>query len=67
MAALSVDLGDVVHYLKKTQISHIKTDKVPTKVFDEYVNFADVFLPKLAAKLSRHMRINNHDIKLVNF
>ena len=41
-------------------------DEAPTKVLSEYIDFADVFFPKLATKLSKHIRINDHTIKLVD-
>lgn len=37
-----------------------------TKILNKYANFADVFLPKLAIKLSKHMGINDYDIELVD-
>ena len=41
-------------------------DETPTKVLSKYADFADVFSPKLAAKLSKYTRINNHAIELVD-
>ncbi len=32
----------------------------------EYTDFADVFSPKLAVELPKHMRINDHAIELVD-
>ena len=55
---LSVDIGDKMHLLKRAQIVYLKVDKALTKVFNKYIDFADVFLPKLVAKLFKHMRIN---------
>ncbi len=55
-----------MHSLRKAQIAHLKADEVPSKVFGEYVDFADVFSPKLAAELPEHTGINNHTIKLVD-
>ena len=66
IAALSVDFGDEVHPSKKAQIAHLKADKAPTKVLSRYADFPDVFLLKLAAKLRKHMRINNYIIELVD-
>ena len=66
VAALSVDPCDEVHASKKAQIAHLKADEAPTEVPSEYTNFADVFSRKLAAKLLKHMRINDHAIKLVD-
>ena len=55
-----------MHPLKKAQIAHLKADKALTKVFSKYVDFADVFLPKLVTEFLEHTRINNHAIKLVD-
>ena len=55
-----------MHLLKKAQIAHLKVNKASTKVFSKYADFADVFLPKLAAELLKHIRINDYTIKLIN-
>ena len=44
----------------------MKVNKAFAKVFNKYTNFTNVFLSKLATKLSRHTRINNYTIKLVD-
>ena len=36
------------------------------KVFDEYVNFANIFFPNLVFKLLEHSGMNDHAIKLVD-
>ena len=41
-------------------------DEISTKVFSKYINFADVFLPKLSIKLPEHTKINYYAIKLVD-
>ncbi len=66
VAALSVDSGDEMHLSRRAQIANLKVDEAPSKVLGEYTDFADVFSPKLAAKLSEHTGINDHAIKLVN-
>ena len=66
VAALSIDPGDEVHPLRKAQVAYRKANEAPTKVWSKYADFADVFSPKLAAKLPKHMGINNHIIKLVD-
>ena len=66
MATFSVNLDNKEYLLKKTQIAYLKANKASTKVFSKYADFADVFSPKLAVKLSKHMRINNYAIKLVD-
>ena len=55
-----------MYFLKRAQIAHLKADEAPTEVLSEYANFADVFLRKLAIELSKHTKINDHTIKLVN-
>ena len=45
---------------------HLKVDKALIKVFSKYINFVKVFLLKLALKLLKYIRINNHAIKLVD-
>ena len=55
-----------MHHSKKAQIAYLKANKALTKVFSKYTDFANVFLPKLAAEFSQHIRINNHIIELVD-
>ncbi len=55
-----------MHPSRRAQIVHLKVDEGPTKVPSEYIDFADVFSPKLAAELSEHIEINDHAIELVN-
>ena len=57
IATFNVNLGDKVHLLKKAQIAYLKANEAFTKVFSKYIDFADVFLPKLAAKFLEHRRI----------
>ena len=54
-----------VHPLWRPQISGLITEEAPTKVLTEYSDFADVFSLDLVFKLSKHTRINNHTIDLV--
>ena len=54
-----------MHLSKRAQIAYLKADEALTKVPSKYTDFADVFSPKLVAKLLEH-RISNHVIKLVN-
>ena len=54
-----------MHPLSKTQIVQLKVNEAFTKVASKYADFADVFLPKLVAKLLEH-EINDHAIKSVN-
>ena len=55
-----------MHPSRKAQIAYLKTDEAPTKVSSKYTNFIDVFLPKLAAKLLKYMKINNYAIEFVD-
>ncbi len=66
VAALSVDSVDEVHPSRKAQIAHLKADEALTKISSKYADFADVFLPKLAAKLPEHTGINDYAIELVD-
>ena len=52
--------------IKRAQIAHFKANETPTQVSREYIYFANIFSPKLAAKLFKYMKINNHAIKLVD-
>ena len=66
IATFSIDLGDKVYPLEKTQIAHLKPDKVFIKVFNKYANFIDVFSSKLVTKFSKYIGINDYAIKLIN-
>ncbi len=55
-----------MHPLRRAQIAHLKADKACTKMPSKYADFADVFLPKLVAKLLEHTGINNHAIEFMN-
>ncbi len=50
---ISFDANDEVHPSRRAQIAHLKADEAPTEVLRKYANFADVFLPKLAAEPPR--------------
>ena len=65
IATLSLNSGDEMHPSNKAQIAHLKVDKSFIEVSSKYADFADVFLPKLAAELPEH-RINNYVIKLID-
>ncbi len=66
IVALSVDSGDKIYLLRKVQMTDLKANKVHTVIPSKYIDFADIFLPKLAIKLPKYMRINDHTIKLVD-
>ena len=55
-----------VHPSRRPQISGLIAEEAPTKVPDEYADFADVFSPDLAAELPEHTGINNYAIELVD-
>ena len=55
-----------MHLSRKTQIADSKGDQIFTKVLNKYPDFEDVFLSKLVAELSKHIRINNYAIQLVD-
>lgn len=42
------------------QIALLKADKALVKVFSEYTNFVDLFLPKFAMKLPNYTVINDY-------
>ena len=65
IAALSVNLGNEMYPLRKAQIANLKANEAPTEVPSKYPDFADVFLLKFAAQLSKY-RISNHAIELVD-
>ena len=52
-----------MNFLKKAQIAYLKADKALIKVFNEYTDFVDIYLPKLAAKFSKPKKINNYTIE----
>ena len=66
IATLSADLGDKLHPLKKAQITHLKADEALIEVFSKYIDFADIFLSRLAIELLEYTRINNHAIELID-
>ncbi len=66
VAALNVDSGNEMHPSKKAQIAHLKVDETPSEMLGKYVDFADVFSPKLVAELPEHIGINDHTTKLVD-
>lgn len=63
---ISSDTAKEVHRSKRAQIAHLKADEAPIKVPYKYIDFAKIFLPKLAIKLSKHINIYNYAIELVS-
>ncbi len=66
ITALSINSGDEMYPLKRAWIAYQKIDKALTKVLSEYTDYVDLFLTKLAVKLSKYTGINNLIIKLVD-
>ena len=66
IVALSINLDNEMHPLRKAQIAYQKMDEASIEVLSKYVNFANVFLLKLAVELLKYIRINNHTIKLID-
>ena len=59
-------MGDEIYLLKKAQTAYLKADETPTKVLSKYADFTNILLPKLAAELPEHTRINGYGIELVD-
>ena len=55
-----------VYLSRRLWIAGLIVEKASTKIFDKYSNFADVFFPDLASKLSEYTKINDHAIKPVH-
>ncbi len=51
---------------RKIQIAHLEADEAFIKVLSKYVDFVDIFSLKLAAKLPKYTRINDHAIELID-
>ena len=66
IVTLSINLDNEIYPLKKAQIAHLKANKAFIKISNKYVDFVDVFSPKLVTKLPKHTGINNYTIELVN-
>ncbi len=59
---ISFDANDKVYPLKRIQIAHLKMNEALTDILNKDVHFADIFLLKLAIKLSKYTDINNHAV-----
>ncbi len=66
VAAFSIDSGDGVYPSKSGWIAYLKVDEALSEVLGEYADFANVFSPKLAAELPKHIMINDYAIVLVD-
>lgn len=65
IVALASSSSDVYDF-RQAQIVFLKMEGASTTIPNKYANFADIFLPDLAPKLSEHTRINNYTIDLIN-
>ena len=66
IVALNLDSDDEIYPLKRAQIAFLKVDKAFFKVLSKYINFVDIFSPKLAVKFLEYTKINNYTIELVD-
>ena len=55
-----------VQPFRRPQIFGLIVKEAPTKVSNEYLDFADIFSPDLAFKLPKHTKINDYAIELVD-
>ena len=55
-----------VHLFRRPQIVGLIAKEAPTKVFAEYLDFADVFSLDLVSKLLKYSKINDYTIELGN-
>lgn len=60
-------IANKIYPRKKTLIAQLKIDKAFIKYLSKYANFADVFLAKFVLELIKHIYINNHAIKFMNY
>ena len=66
LITLSINSSNKIHSLKRAYITYFKLNKVPTKVFIKYADFANIFLPKLATKFLKYIKINNYNMKYID-
>lgn len=55
-----------IHLFRRFQIAGLIAEEVLTKIFNEYVDFVDVFFLDLTSQFLKHTEINNPAIKLVH-
>ena len=55
-----------VYLFRKPQVFGLIIKEAPIKIFTKYSDFADIFSPDLASKLSKHTGINDYAIKLID-
>ena len=66
ITSLSSTLLNAIYSFSRPQIACLIAKEAPIKVFDKYVNFADVFFLDLASKLFEYIKINDYAIKMVD-
>ena len=54
-----------IHPLWRAQIALLKADEAFISILPKYINFADIFLKDLVAKLLEATKINDHSIDLI--
>ena len=62
----SLSQEDNIHPFRRMQIAVLVANEAPTSIPIEYSDFTDIFSPKLASKLSKYSKINDHAIELVD-
>lgn len=64
---LSFTLLDTdIHPPCKLLIASLIVKEASIKVFDEYIDFTDIFFLELISKFYKHTKINDHVIELVD-
>ena len=63
IAFISQDLD--IYPFQRALIAFLKIDKTVTSVLCKYTDFAYIFSKNLAAKLLKHIGINNHAINII--
>lgn len=64
--SLAIGFEISIHLFWVVQITLLISDEAFITVTTEYSNFADIFLLKSAAELSKHTEINNYPIELID-
>ena len=64
--SFSFTLLNIVYSFYRPQIAGLITKETFTKVFNKYIDFADIFSLDLASELLKYIKINNYAIKLVD-
>lgn len=56
----------IVHLSDQAQIALLKEDEALTAILSEYIDFVDIFSLSLIVELSKHTKINDHAIMLID-